>query len=111
MTCIMRAAGIREFKARLSHYLSAVRQGEVILITDRGEVVAEVRKPLGITSDDPHVRVLLPLVARGEIKLGGPSLTGATLRHGVRTGLSAAVIQRELDAARHDSPLGGDPHS
>jgi hypothetical protein len=41
----MRAVGIRELKNRLSEYLRMVRRGEDILITDRGEVIAELRQP------------------------------------------------------------------
>jgi antitoxin (DNA-binding transcriptional repressor) of toxin-antitoxin stability system len=41
----MKTAGIRELKARLSSYLREVESGEVILVTDRGRVVAEVRPP------------------------------------------------------------------
>ncbi len=43
----MKAVGIRELKARLSQYLRDVRRGEVVLVTDRGEVVAELRPPGG----------------------------------------------------------------
>jgi antitoxin (DNA-binding transcriptional repressor) of toxin-antitoxin stability system len=43
----MKAVGIRELKARLSQYVREVRRGEVILVTDRGEVVAELRQPGG----------------------------------------------------------------
>jgi antitoxin (DNA-binding transcriptional repressor) of toxin-antitoxin stability system len=41
----MRVVGIRELKARLSEYLRDVRRGEVFLVTDRQEVVAELRPP------------------------------------------------------------------
>lgn len=41
----MRTLGIRELKAKLSEELRAVAQGEVILVTDRGQVVAELRAP------------------------------------------------------------------
>jgi antitoxin (DNA-binding transcriptional repressor) of toxin-antitoxin stability system len=41
----MKTAGIREFKEQLSQYLREVQTGEVILVTDRGRVVAEVRAP------------------------------------------------------------------
>ena len=44
----MKAIGIRELKARLSQYVREVRRGEVILVTDRGEVVAELRQPGGV---------------------------------------------------------------
>jgi antitoxin (DNA-binding transcriptional repressor) of toxin-antitoxin stability system len=41
----MRTVGIRELKAKLSEELRAVAQGEVILVTDRGQVVAELKAP------------------------------------------------------------------
>ena len=41
----MRTVGIRELKAKLSEELRAVARGEVILVTDRGQVVAELRAP------------------------------------------------------------------
>jgi antitoxin (DNA-binding transcriptional repressor) of toxin-antitoxin stability system len=98
----MKAAGIREFKAKLSSYLADVRRGEIILITDRGEVVAEVRKPSAPAVEDPRIRSLAPLAARGELKLGDPSLAGANMRQGVRSGVTADRIERELEASRQD---------
>ena len=41
----MLAVGIREIRAKLSQYLRHVREGELVLITDRGRVVAELRAP------------------------------------------------------------------
>lgn len=41
----MRTVGVRELKARLSEELRAVSRGDVILVTDRGRVVAELRAP------------------------------------------------------------------
>jgi antitoxin (DNA-binding transcriptional repressor) of toxin-antitoxin stability system len=41
----MAATGIRELKNNLSRYLRRVIQGERILVTDRGRVVAELRPP------------------------------------------------------------------
>jgi prevent-host-death family protein len=38
----MRRIGSREFKNRLGRYLSAVRKGQSLLITDRGKAVAHV---------------------------------------------------------------------
>lgn len=43
----MRAAGVREFKNNLSEYLSLVAQGEVVLVTDHGRVVAQLAPPPG----------------------------------------------------------------
>ena len=39
----MRTVGVRELKAKLSEELRAVGRGEVILVTDRGRVVAELK--------------------------------------------------------------------
>ncbi len=41
----MRAVGVRELKNRLSEYLRLVRAGEHVLVTDRGEVIAELAPP------------------------------------------------------------------
>jgi antitoxin (DNA-binding transcriptional repressor) of toxin-antitoxin stability system len=41
----MRTLGIRELKAQLSSALREVQRGEVILVTDRGRVIAELRTP------------------------------------------------------------------
>lgn len=35
--------GTKDLKNRLSHYLRLVREGEVVNVTDRGEVVAQLR--------------------------------------------------------------------
>jgi len=63
----MKAVGVKELKARLSEYLRYVRAGEPVLITDRGEVVAELR-PTAATyaapGPDPEVEAL---VAEGEV--------------------------------------------
>ncbi|GAB4273171.1 MAG: type II toxin-antitoxin system prevent-host-death family antitoxin [Deferrisomatales bacterium] len=39
----MESVGIRELKARLSAYVKKAREGETIVITDRGAPVAELR--------------------------------------------------------------------
>jgi len=39
----MKSVGVKELKARLSEYLRLVRAGETVLLTDRDEVVAELR--------------------------------------------------------------------
>jgi antitoxin (DNA-binding transcriptional repressor) of toxin-antitoxin stability system len=39
----MKSAGIKQLRPRLSEYLRLVRGGETILVTDRDEVVAELR--------------------------------------------------------------------
>lgn len=39
----MKAIGVKELKAKLSEYLRQVKTGETILVTERDEVVAELR--------------------------------------------------------------------
>jgi len=64
----MKAVGVRELKNRLSEYLRLVRGGEEILVTDRGEVVAELRQP-SPRVDLPYP-ALLEAVQRGRARLG-----------------------------------------
>lgn len=39
----MKAIGVKKLKAHLSEYLRLVRAGETVLVTDRDEVIAELR--------------------------------------------------------------------
>ena len=64
----MKAVGVRELKNRLSEYLRLVRNGEEILVTDRGEVVAELRQP-SPRVDLPYP-ALLAAVRQGRARLG-----------------------------------------
>ena len=69
----MKAVGIRELKARLSEYVRLVRSGEVVLVTDRGEVVAELAPPRTTrrtTSDEAGID---DLVTRGLMTRGAPN--------------------------------------
>ena len=67
----MKTVGIRELKNRLSEYLREVRAGESVLVTDRGEVIAELSPPGQMRAADPSVPAgLLQLARRGLITLG-----------------------------------------
>ena len=48
----MGSVGLRDLKNRLSEYVNRVKSGEAMLVTDRGEAVAEIR-PISKTH---HVR-------------------------------------------------------
>jgi antitoxin (DNA-binding transcriptional repressor) of toxin-antitoxin stability system len=41
----MKTAGVRELENHLSAYVREVENGETVLVTDRGRVVAELRRP------------------------------------------------------------------
>src|SRR6266852_7325423 len=67
----MRTVGIRELKDHLSDYLRQARAGELIVITDRGEPVAEL-SPAG-TAGDAEARVpsaLAFLARQGRATIG-----------------------------------------
>jgi prevent-host-death family protein len=57
--------GIKELKAKLSEFVERARGGEMVVVTDRGEPVAELI-PLS-----PTKRKLLELTETGEISWGG----------------------------------------
>lgn len=69
----MKTVGVRELKNRLSEYLRHVRSGEGVLITDRGEVVAELTLPGQATTDTSLPLGLVVLAKKGLVTLGGQS--------------------------------------
>jgi antitoxin (DNA-binding transcriptional repressor) of toxin-antitoxin stability system len=58
--------GARELRARLGSYLQRVRQGQSLVVTDRGEPVA-ARRPL--PSDFSLPAAVLTLAAKGGVTL------------------------------------------
>jgi antitoxin (DNA-binding transcriptional repressor) of toxin-antitoxin stability system len=65
----METVGIRELKNRLSRYVRQVEAGDVVIVTDRGRVVAELRPP-GPGADRSGVDPgLLDLERRGLVRL------------------------------------------
>ena len=67
----MNKVGIKELKSRLSEYVGRAAGGEHILVTDRGEPVAEL-VPLS-----PTRRKLLRLAEEGELSWNGGKPKGA----------------------------------
>jgi len=64
----MERVGSREFKNRLGRYLRAVRKGQSLLITDRGQPVAKVSPPDEEQPIDPIEERLRELEAEGLIR-------------------------------------------
>src|SRR6266516_1510536 len=54
----VKAVAVRELKNRLSAYLREVAAGEVVLVTDRGRVVAELRRPSAEALPSPAEQAL-----------------------------------------------------
>jgi antitoxin (DNA-binding transcriptional repressor) of toxin-antitoxin stability system len=69
----MKTVGVRELKNHLSEYLRRVRGGESVLVTDRGEVVAEFSPPNRGAADSSLPAGLLALARRGLATLGTPT--------------------------------------
>lgn len=66
----MKAVAVKELKNRLSAYLREVKNGEVVLVTDRGVVVAELRKPSAGAVLGAHDQILERLAAAGVLAQG-----------------------------------------
>ena len=91
----MTKAGLRELKNRLGVYIRRVRAGETVIVTDRGEIVAELSPPVRAKN-----AALLELARKGELTLAKPvkdreALYSAMPR--VNIGISSAEL---LDAER-----------
>jgi antitoxin (DNA-binding transcriptional repressor) of toxin-antitoxin stability system len=96
----MKAVGVREFKARLSQYLRDVQAGEVVLVTDRGKVVAEVRTPGTPLREESDVdRAMRRLAEKGGVIVGEPHDPDAYVVSPVRVpeGTSAALLAAERE--------------
>ena len=64
----MKTVGVKQLKARLSEYLRAVKRGEVVVVTDRDQVIAELKAP----RKDPDLaedamEALAALAAAGDV--------------------------------------------
>ncbi|MBI5507021.1 MAG: type II toxin-antitoxin system prevent-host-death family antitoxin [Deltaproteobacteria bacterium] len=68
----MKSVAVKELKNRLSSYLREVRGGEVVLVTDRGNVIAELRRPSSGNLLNAHDRILERLSAEGILSVGLP---------------------------------------
>jgi prevent-host-death family protein len=66
----MTAVGIRELKDHLSDYLRRARAGEWIIVTDRGEPVAELSPPGASSSRGGASPALLALAHQGRATVG-----------------------------------------
>jgi prevent-host-death family protein len=65
----MRTIGIRELKAQLSAVLRDVQRGDIVLVTDRGRVIAELRSPEHARAMSADERVLAKLAGEGQLRI------------------------------------------
>jgi len=74
----MKQVGIRELKDRFSEYIRLVREGEVVEVTDRGKVVAELRPPSVGGELEERYPGLAEMARKGLVRLPGkPNRPGA----------------------------------
>jgi antitoxin (DNA-binding transcriptional repressor) of toxin-antitoxin stability system len=96
----MKPVGLRELKSRLSYYIRRVRTGKHILISDRGEVVAELAPP-GETFDSRGLpAALLALARKNEVRLASSTSTSyPALPPALRRRTSAELLDEERGPA------------
>ena len=105
----MRSVGIRELKARLSRHLEDVRRGEIILVTDRGKVVAELR-PAGSAAEpvrDEFERRIQGWLRDGRVRVGPQNNPGWYGPSPLR--FPSGTADRVLNDLRADSADPVDP--
>lgn len=66
----MKTVGLRELKNRLAEYVRDVRSGEGVLVTDRGNVVAELIPPGQAIAESGALSGLIALAKAGQLTLG-----------------------------------------
>lgn len=96
----MQSVGIKTLKNRLSEYVRAAAAGETVLVTDRGQVVAELVAPRVRTDASPVEQRLGELMRQG---LLAPAKISPKVRLPRRRPLAQlAEVLRDLDNSRAD---------
>lgn len=99
----MKTVGLRELKNNLSAYVRAARKGETVVVTDRGQAVAQLTSPAGVTEAE---HPLAEMARRGEVRLGKPMTAEERAKFYLRPGpplLKGITSAEILDALREDT--------
>jgi prevent-host-death family protein len=93
----VKTVGLRELKNRLSEYIRQVRSGEGVLVTDRGEVVAELTPPGQTAVDGSIPPGLVAMARRGMVTLGaaGGGASYPALPRARRKRTAAQLLEEE----------------
>lgn len=98
----MRSIGIKQLKARLSEYVRLAGAGEVVLVTDRDKVVAELGPARRQAADAGSTEAALERLAmRGEITRAGEPKRGWSWSP-PHLGLTVETVSGLLDDLRRD---------
>ena len=93
------SVGIRELKNHLSKYVRQVEAGEVVLVTDRGKVVAELAPPRTTSRPDIHPG-LLEMERKGLVRLASRPNHPSLYRRMPHVDLGATTIEDLMDEIR-----------
>jgi antitoxin (DNA-binding transcriptional repressor) of toxin-antitoxin stability system len=98
----MKSVGVKQLKSKLSEYLRLVRAGEIVLVTDRDEVVAELRPARRqLKAMDSLDELLDSLAGSGEITRASQRKRGWKWKV-AGLGLRPGTAQAILDEIRAD---------
>jgi prevent-host-death family protein len=97
----MERVGIRELKGKLSKYVRQVEAGEVVYVTDRGRVVAELVPPGSLLRRDVHPG-LLEMERKGQIRLATKRNHPSLYRRMPHVDLGEKTVQDLIDEIRGD---------
>jgi antitoxin (DNA-binding transcriptional repressor) of toxin-antitoxin stability system len=73
----MKAVGIKNLKNNLSKYLDMVREGEIVYVTDRDDIIAEIHKPVSASTS---------MISRWDAFLNQEERKGSIVRAKRKTG-------------------------
>jgi prevent-host-death family protein len=96
----MHKVTVRALQANLRDYLKRVRAGEVVLIVEKGKVIAELKDRSDWKQLPPGLEGLQEMVDRGLIRAGGPNDPSAYKPSPVH--LPPGTAKRLLDEERED---------
>lgn len=96
---LMKAVGLKVLKNRLSEYVRMAANGEIILVTDRDKVVAELVPPREERSTDLADALLADAVRKGWVKPPALPQGSPPPRRPVA---KFKLIMRELQSDRED---------
>ena len=100
----MKVVGIKQLKARLSEYVRLAKAGETVLVTERDEVVAELRPARRQTPVAGSLEgALEALATSGEVTRAAQS-KGRWSWRSRGLGLPPGTAQGLLDELRQDRP-------
>ena len=88
----MHMVGIRELKNRLTHYLRLTREGDKVIVTDRGAPVAIIHSLKQVEPDAGMEERLASLASQGLIRLPGKKTKLPPFKGVETAGESAARI-------------------